>query len=118
MTEDFVGKKVEFEIGDKEYKLKCPSAKMIPKLLYLQNKYSGRNFSEITEEDIEKFIRVIEDCVRRTYPNWSEESRDDFVVQNFNVLMEKLPLTMGATEEQIKEAKKNVENIESKADRQ
>jgi len=114
-VEKFVGKVVEFKIGETTFRMKCPSAKFLPKLMYLQARYSGKDLSSITEEDIEKFVKVIENCVQRTYPEWDEEERDDFVVQNFAILMEKLPLTL-ATEADLKKAKEKIENVTSKRD--
>lgn len=110
----FVGKAVEFKIGETTYKMRCPSAKMLPKLIWLQQKYSSNQ--TMTEEDFEKIVRIIEDCIRRTYPDWTEDERDDFVVQNFGILQEKLPLTLGLTEKEIEEARKklNVPNNKPK----
>ena len=115
-VERFVGKAVEFKIGDTTYKMKCPAAKMIPKIIYLQNKYPNPNdWKNVTEEDFEKIVKVIENAIQRTYRDWTEDERDDFITQNFGILMRNLPLTLGVTEEQLEKAKESVKNENSNA---
>ena len=106
----FIGKPVEFKIGDTTYKMKCPSAKMLPKLMYIWSKKS----QTLIEEDYEKMVDVIQNAVKRTYKDWSEDEIDDFVTQNFNLLMEKLPLTLGVSEAEIENVKNRVDNENTK----
>ncbi len=87
----FVGKVVKFDIDGHEYKLKSPPARVIPKFLSLQ----GKNPENFGEGEWEILTNTIVEAVKRTYPEWSEEEIDDFVVQNMLILQEKLPIAMG-----------------------
>lgn len=100
----FVGKEVSFEIDGKEYKLKSPPAKVLPKLFALQ----GKKMGQFGENEWEAIIAVVRESVARSYPDWDEGTVDDFVVQNLNTLAEKIPIMLGwATEKQLEEFKKN-----------
>jgi hypothetical protein len=99
-----VGKVAFFKVGNVEYKLKSPPAKVIPKLLSLQ----GKETKDFTEADWDKVISVLTEAVKRTYPEWSQEEVDDFVVNNMPILQENLVVAMGwMSEEDLEKAKKN-----------
>ena len=109
-VERFVGKVVEFKIGEITYRMKCPSSKKLPKLLYLQE----RGLKNLAEEDYSKVVDILEDCVRRTYTDWSEEGRSDFVVQHFDILLSKLPLTLGVSGEEVTKRLEDAKNTKQK----
>lgn len=100
----FVGKEVSFTIDGKEYRLKSPPTKVLPKLFAVQ----GKKMESFGETEWEAIITVIRESVLKSYPEWDEQAVDDFVVQNLNTLAEKIPLLLGwATEKQLEEFKKN-----------
>ena len=105
MSDKFVGKVIKIEIDGREYRMKSPPSKHIPKLMTLQ----GKDMTNLVADDWEIIRAAVFDAIKRANPDWDEETTDEFIVENFMELGAKLPVVMGwVTEDELTKAKKKV----------
>jgi len=99
MSDKFVGKVIKIEIDGREYRMKSPPSKHIPKLLTLQ----GKDMTNLVAEDWEIIRAAVFDAIKRANSDWDDENIDEFIVENFMDIASKLPVVMGwVTEEELK----------------
>jgi len=105
---NYVAKKTPFTAKDgNEYELKPPKARFISKVMVLQNKGNPKSWEE---SDWGNFIDVFDNILEKSYPEWDEDTRTSFILENFQGLDAKLPVIMGmVTEEQLDAALKRAE---------
>lgn len=101
MSDKFVGKLIKLEIDGREYRMKSPPSKHIPKLLTLQ----GKDMNRLSEEDWEIVRSASFDAIKRANTDWTGEEIDEFITENFLEISSKLPVVMGwITEEELNQA--------------
>lgn len=103
VEEEFNGIVEDFEASNgRVYKLKTPPSKVLPNLGVLMKK----DPKEYTEEDLEKLRKILSVLLERSFPKWTEEQRDEFLVLNYGDLQLFLPVVLGwITKEKYKEIK-------------
>jgi len=103
MSDRFVGKVIKIEIDGKEYRMKSPPSKHIPRIMTLQ----GKEIEGFDANDWEIVRAALFDAIRKANQEWSDDEIDEFISENFLLLASKLPIVMGwATEGDMENIKK------------
>ena len=91
--EKHMGLAQEFKIGDDVFHFKPLTARYIPDLLRVIQKFSdikegeeGKWLQTMDEDTSNRLIKLIEKMVQLSYPNLTEEQIDSFVASNFIAL--------------------------------
>lgn len=84
----------ELKIGEDSFNIKPLTMKELPSLMSVMNSMNSakqENFMEaMTEEVTEKVAMLCERSIELSYPDWTPETIDAFVISNFMPLMTKV----------------------------
>ena len=72
--------------------LKPMTTKQLSMLFYLAPKMKGQTMDNLGQEEFTMLIGIIKDMIKNSYPDWSDDVLDNFVVTNFEKLGEVLSL--------------------------